>query len=187
MLDCPDDLRLVINFSYGCTGGRHDGETELEAAIDELIRKRREYAPTALVLAAGKTRFSTACTQRFMTPLHRNSVVELPWRIQPTTGRLAISNYGSGVSSVLPGRFDFTIELRDPSGAIADCATTRPVNVRTSLPVGADHPTGEPGDPIRVLAVLNPQGDVIGQISADLTGPTQRTARPSLPLNMNSI
>ena len=42
--------RLVINFSYGYSGGRHDGKTELEAAINELVELRRVSAPTALGL-----------------------------------------------------------------------------------------------------------------------------------------
>src|SRR5205085_643242 len=33
--------------------------------------------------------------------------------------------------------------------------------------VGADDPTGKPGDPIRLRSVLNRQGNVIGQISSD--------------------
>src|SRR5262249_53551548 len=51
-----DKLRLVINFSYGYSGGRHDGETELEAAINELVELRRKCTgPTALVLPSGNT------------------------------------------------------------------------------------------------------------------------------------
>ena len=50
------NVRLVINFSYGFSGGRHDGKTELEAAIDELVIARRcKGAPTALVLPSGNT------------------------------------------------------------------------------------------------------------------------------------
>jgi hypothetical protein len=168
MYGCPDDLRLVINFSYGCTGGRHDGETELEAAIDELICKRREYAPTALVLAAGNTFLDRLHAEIHDADFHRNNVVELPWRIQPndrTPSYLELWFWGE----FSPSRpFDFTIELRDPSGAIVDLRDDSSGQRQTSLPVGADHPTGKPGDPIRVLAVLNPEGDVIGQISADL-------------------
>src|SRR5262249_13680720 len=41
--------RLVINFSYGFSGGRHDGQMELEQAIDELVKLRRKTTgPTAL-------------------------------------------------------------------------------------------------------------------------------------------
>ncbi|MGT2503920.1 hypothetical protein ACVOMS_30135 [Bradyrhizobium guangxiense] len=87
------NLRLVINFSYGFSGGRHDGETELEAAINELVCKRRTRAarnnddpfgpsPTALVLPAGNT---------FLSRLHGlitrddfvNNAVTLHWRVQP--------------------------------------------------------------------------------------------------------
>jgi hypothetical protein len=170
MYGCPDDLRLVINFSYGCTGGRHDGETELEAAIDELIQKRREYAPTALVLAAGNTFLDRLHAEIHDADFHRNNVVELPWRIQPndrTPSYLELWFWGE-FSPSKP--FRFTVELRNPSGTLVDlCDLRDPSGQRqTSLPVQADDPTGKPGDPIRLLAVLNPQGDVIGQISVDL-------------------
>jgi hypothetical protein len=168
MYGLPDHPRLVINFSYGCTGGRHDGESELEAAIDELIRKRREYAPTALVVAAGNTFLDRLHAEIHDADFHRNNVVELPWRIQPndrTPSYLELWFWGEYDPS---HPFDFAVELRNPSGAIADLRDDSSGQRQTSLPVGADHPTGEPGDPRRVFAVLNPQGDVIGQISADL-------------------
>ena len=48
--------RLVINFSYGYSGGPHDGEFDIEAAIDELVKARRDNrGPTALVLPAGNS------------------------------------------------------------------------------------------------------------------------------------
>jgi hypothetical protein len=169
MYGLPDDPRLVINFSYGCTGGRHDGETELEAAINELIQMRRcTGAPTALVLAAGNTFLDRLHAEIHNADFRHDNVVELPWRIQPndrTPSYLELWFWGDFIPS---DPFDFTIELRNPSGAIVDLGDDSSGQRQTSLPVGADYPTDEPGDPRRVLTVLNPQGEVIGQISADL-------------------
>lgn len=44
---------LVINLSYGDSGGPHDGSGLLEAAFDEMITHRRQTAPTALILPSG--------------------------------------------------------------------------------------------------------------------------------------
>jgi hypothetical protein len=46
-------LPVVVNLSYGWSGGPHDGSGFIEAAMDELILERRKLAPTALVLPAG--------------------------------------------------------------------------------------------------------------------------------------
>ena len=167
MYGLPDDPRLVINFSYGCTGGRHDGKAELEAAINELIEMRRYSAPTALVVPAGNTFVDRLHAEIHDADFHHGGVVELPWRIQPndrTPSYLELWFWGE-FSPSKP--FDFTIALRNPSGATVDLRDDASGQRQTSLPVGADRPTDEPGDPIRVRMVLNRQDEVIGQISAD--------------------
>ncbi|MEA2898875.1 MAG: hypothetical protein QOJ84_4490 [Bradyrhizobium sp.] len=166
MYGLPDDPRLVINFSYGATGGRHDGKAELEAAINELIEMRRYSAPTALVVPAGNTFLNRLHAEIHDVDFHHGGVVELPWRIQPndrTPSYLELWFWGD-FSPSKP--FDFTIGLRDTSGNTVDLRDAFGQH-QTSLPVGADDPTDDPGDPIRVLMVLNRQDEVIGQISAD--------------------
>ncbi|WP_434874897.1 S8 family serine peptidase [Bradyrhizobium oligotrophicum] len=161
------DPRLVINFSYGSTGGRHDGGDEVEAAIDELIQMRRRCAPTALVLAAGNTFLDRLHLEVHDYDFDHDDVVVLPWRIQPngrTPAYLELWFYQDAGS---PDPFAFSVELRNPSGMIA-CLRDDPSNqCQTSLPVGVHHSARLFGDPIRVLSVLNPAGQVIGQISAD--------------------
>lgn len=46
---CPD-LPLVINLSYGHSGGPHDGSTLIEAALAEMVAFRNALAPTTLVM-----------------------------------------------------------------------------------------------------------------------------------------
>lgn len=55
--DCglPDTLPVVVNLSYGFSGGPHDGSGLLEAAMDEIVAARRRHAPTALVIPAGNS------------------------------------------------------------------------------------------------------------------------------------
>jgi hypothetical protein len=162
------DPRLVINFSYGCTGGRHDGETEVEAAINELIQMRRKSAPTALVLAAGNTFLDRLHAEIHDADFDRDDVVELPWRIQPNDRTPSYLELWFWQPFDPSGPFGFSVELRNPSGAIVDFRNELSGQHQTSLPVKADYPNGQRGgDPRRVLTVLNPLGEVIGQISAD--------------------
>jgi hypothetical protein len=44
---------VIVNLSYGHSGGPHDGTSLIEAALDEIVSHRRSLAPTALVLPAG--------------------------------------------------------------------------------------------------------------------------------------
>ena len=48
------DVPLIINMSYGHSGGAHDGTSIIEAAFDELVEHRRKLnKPTALVMPSG--------------------------------------------------------------------------------------------------------------------------------------
>lgn len=159
-IDCP---RLVINFSYGFSGGRHDGGTELEAAITEMIEKRRECrGPTALVLPAGNT---------FLDRLHgkiderdfKHGVFEFPWRIQPN------DRTPSYLELWFWQKFEpigYSIALLDPWGRptkLSD-ASGPPQN---SMPVKPTPSNNAPGDPRRVCKVLNANLKPIGQLSSD--------------------
>ncbi|WP_035645235.1 hypothetical protein [Bradyrhizobium sp. ORS 285] len=148
--------RLVINFSYGFSGGRHDGGTELEAAIDELVRIRRAKAhcPTALVLPAGNT-FLDRLHARVREVDFRDGEARLYWRIQPN------DRTPSYLEIWFAGNFDtrgYTIELRDPWKKI-----------RQTIPITANQGLNrqDPGDPRRVASLKNERDQPIGQISAD--------------------
>lgn len=50
------ELPLIINFSYGWNADRHDGESEMEMAIQELLEQRKLKQPqTALIMPTGNT------------------------------------------------------------------------------------------------------------------------------------
>ncbi|MHC2282130.1 hypothetical protein ACVME8_008773 [Bradyrhizobium diazoefficiens] len=147
-----DRARLVINFSYGFSGGRHDGGTELEAAIDEMICARRKLVgPTALVLPAGNT---------FLDRLHaqvreadfKDDTATLRWRVQPN------DRTPSYLELWFPEGMDisrYAIELRDPTDRLI-----------SSLPVRPEQGIKR-DDLMHETPVRNDKGDPIGQVSAD--------------------
>lgn len=148
-----DRPRLVVNFSYGITAGRHDGETELEAAIHELVGLRRKHkGPTALVLPAGNT---------FLERLHgvireqsfdAKGTASFHWRLQPNDRTPSYLEIWFSKNFNPSG---YKVELKDPSG-----------RSRLSLEIGAEE-TGS-GDPRTIRPLLNERGEQIGQVSADL-------------------
>ena len=91
-------LPVVINFSYGTIAGRHDGTSDIELAIDELIGARRGTpAPLQVVIPAGNSRLSRCharvCFERKASMWKRGSVKCLNWRVLPddrTTSHLEI-------------------------------------------------------------------------------------------------
>jgi hypothetical protein len=147
-----ENLRLVINFSYGYSAGRHDGELELEAAINELIELRRgKGCPTALVVPAGNTFLDRLHGKIGNSDFH-DDVAALAWRVQPN------DRTPSYLELWFSKGFDplgYSVELWDPSG-----------RRQVSLPVGAA-PSSEGSDPGSVLGVSNRSGSQVGQISSD--------------------
>jgi hypothetical protein len=149
-----ENMRLVINFSYGFSGGRHDGGTELEAAINQLIQKRRDKnCPTALVLPAGNT---------FLERLHGlirprdfvDDAAQFHWRVQPndrTPSYLELW-FWQGFNP-----HGYRIELWDPWGRL-----------RSSFGIEIKQTTHPNGDPNHVGCILNDLQQEIGQISVDV-------------------
>ena len=148
--------RLVINFSYGYFGGSHDGEVDAEAAIHELIEKRRELrGPTALVLPAGNS-FLDRMHARIPEAKFVKDEARLQWRLQPAD---RTPNY---VELWFPPGFDptgYNVAMRDPSGA-----------PRGSLDIetrarAAQRRKGRPGK--NLAALIFDQNRRVGIISAD--------------------
>ncbi len=72
---------VVLNMSYGYSGGAHRGSGWIEAAMDELIEARRKTSPTALVLPAGNNFLDAMHAQVSLLP--GQATDPLPWRILP--------------------------------------------------------------------------------------------------------
>lgn len=113
-------LPLVINFSYGFSGGPHDGSDLLERAINALVKDRNKLAPTHLVMPAGndfESRLFGEISMEMLEARGSNGAAgfAVPWRLQPAD---RTPNY---LEIWLPAGADFgrmNLALRDPSGRI---------------------------------------------------------------------
>lgn len=114
------ELPLVINLSYGFSGGPHDGSDQLERAIRALVSQRKLKAPTHLVMPAGNDFESSllgVISAEMLAARGSNPAqgFAIPWRIQPVD---RTSNY---LEIWLPPGADPTgvnFALRDPAGAL---------------------------------------------------------------------
>ncbi|WP_342363751.1 hypothetical protein [Terrarubrum flagellatum] len=73
---------LAINFSYGYTGGPHNGSEPLERAIKQLIDMRSKRAVTSLVMPSGNN-FQSSLYGEITSQNLRNNRFTIPWRIPP--------------------------------------------------------------------------------------------------------
>lgn len=77
-------LPVVINFSFGFTGGPHDGTERLEQAMQDLVRQRNGTGqPTRLVMAAGNHFLARLYGEVTRDNVGRDGRFTIPWRIQP--------------------------------------------------------------------------------------------------------
>lgn len=80
-------LPLVVNFSYGFTGGPHGGRDRLERAVRALVGQRAARQPTHLVMPAGNTFHSRLYGEISPAMLKARGggtdTFSIPWRIQP--------------------------------------------------------------------------------------------------------
>ncbi|HRJ68305.1 MAG TPA: S8 family serine peptidase [Beijerinckiaceae bacterium] len=120
-----DRLPLVVNFSYGFTGGPHGGRDRLERAIRTLVAKRAATQPTHLVMPAGNTFHARLYGEISAAMLsargHKPDAFTIPWRIQPGD---RTSNY---LELWLPDRASpagVTIDVALPGGSEHDLSWT---------------------------------------------------------------
>jgi len=82
--DAAAPLPLVVNLSYGYTGGPHDGTATLERAVAQLIAARQAQGkPTTLVMPAGNSFGGGLNGEIPPARLNDGSPFAVPWRLQP--------------------------------------------------------------------------------------------------------
>ena len=147
-----ENVRLVVNLSFGFSAGPHDGSSELEAAFDELVAKRRLHTgPTALVVPSGNS-----FLQRMHAVLDDDAFVDnqskLPWRIQPN----------DRTSSFLEIWFD---PCEDPAG-MQICVDDPGGRFTTSIRIPSVSVV-QRDDHSNILPIMNNSDQMIGQLSVD--------------------
>jgi hypothetical protein len=84
-----ETLPLIVNFSYGFSGGPHGGRERLERALKALVEARSAYQPTHLVMPSGNTFQSALYGEISAAMLAARGeagadAFTIPWRIQPS-------------------------------------------------------------------------------------------------------
>ena len=148
------EIPLVIDFSYGWSANRHDGESSFERAVEALITDRRKSQPcTELVMPTGNN-FANDMHARISSTDCADRTYSIGWQLKPD------DRTSSYLEIWLPPDCDpksWTITIKPPPGN--DPA------LETSIPVSAD-PLLKDGDPRRFVE-LEQDGKNIGQLSAD--------------------
>ncbi len=153
-----DELPLVVNFSYGWAASRHDGESEMELAIQELLQARQDLQPkTALCMPSGNnfgSRMHGVIANRDFTGAPETA--KIGWQLLPDD---LTSSY---LELWFPRDLDptgYTVKLTPPNGIQLDQVAL--------LEVSADPANASnPGDPRRFIEIEY-NGENIGQLSAD--------------------
>ena len=83
-----DALPVVINFSYGLRAGPHDGTSDLEAAIDEIVTDREDAGDrVSVVLPSGNGHLvrchAQVAFENQSPPEDEKSTESLVWRVLP--------------------------------------------------------------------------------------------------------
>ena len=150
------ELPLVVNFSYGWSAGRHDGQSEMEVAIEELLADRKTVQPaTALVMPTGNN-FDSHMHARFAETDFAQNCMNIGWHVQPDD---MTSSY---LELWFPEGFDptgYSLEVTPPPGT----TLTNPGLIEVAPDTSDDFQGGDP----RRFAELEIDGQNVGQLSAD--------------------
>jgi hypothetical protein len=125
-------LPVVINFSSGEVAGPHDGTSDLEQAIDELIELRSEIAPLEVVVSAGNSHLGRLHAQVKFENLGKT--VDLPWRVLPDDSSPSFLEVWLPTSPSAPpeGESRIGLQVTTPGGLSSDWLEESP-GARTQL------------------------------------------------------
>ncbi|KJZ17920.1 S8 family serine peptidase [Loktanella sp. S4079] len=149
-----EEIPLIVNFSYGWSANRHDGEASFERAVEALISARRAVQPqTELVMPTGNN-FANKMHGHFTQNHEVQSEIRFGWQLKPD------DRTSSYLEMWLPPQFDpndWSVTVTPPEGVTNVAAQTLEIRPDTSL-LG--------GDPRRFVEIEQGSAN-IGQLSAD--------------------
>ena len=143
-----DELPLIVNLSYGWGAGRHDGQSPMEIAIEDLLEKRQAVQPkTAIVMPMGNG-FTDKMHARISETDFGGKKYNIGWQVQPD------DNTSSYLELWFPEGFDpakYRLTLKPPPGYSLDQKAVLKIRGSDSVQFRDVHMGGE----------------VVGQMSAD--------------------
>lgn len=149
-----EEIPLIINFSYGWSANRHDGEASFERAVEALISARRAVQPqTELVMPTGNN-FANKMHGHFTQDHVVQGEISFGWQLKPD------DRTSSYLEIWLPPQFhpsDWSVTVTPPEGVKDVAAQTLEIKPDTSL---------SGGDPRRFREIEQGAAN-IGQLSAD--------------------
>ncbi|MEL6702581.1 MAG: hypothetical protein AAFO58_13020, partial [Pseudomonadota bacterium] len=148
-------LPVVVNMSYGYSGGSHDGTAMVEAALDELVSARRAAAPTALILPSGNS-FLGAGHARI--DLAAGASAALPWRVHPNDRTSTFAELWLPAGADIT---DLTVALHAPGDTFGPAGPTL-----ATLDLGHSDLPPAPGTRLASVPVTS-RGATVGALSAD--------------------
>ena len=145
-------MPLIINLSYGYTGGPHDGTDLVTAAIHDLVRQRTALGkPTILVLPSGNTFSASLCGQITKKAFAAGGgKFSVPWRIQPSDRTMSTLQFWFAANADL---HDLSLTVVDPDAHVA-----------LSLK-GADF-----ADPTIQYPVVDADEAIVGRLDSEFAG-----------------
>lgn len=113
--DAAASLPLIVNLSYGYTGGPHDGTDALEVAISQMIAARQAQGkPTTLVMPSGNSFGERLNGEIPPERINTDEAYPISWRLQPND---RTSSYLEIWLPKAEGATRFQLSITDPSGA----------------------------------------------------------------------
>lgn len=154
--DIKGELPLIVNFSYGWTAGRHDGKSEMEIAIEQLLQRRIAVQPASAVVLPTGNSFKSSLHARISKQNSEHGPARIGWRLQPD------DQTASYLEIWLPEDIDpsqWEVRVVPPPGTKGLTGT--------SICFQADKTLGPVGDPRRFVE-MEIGGLNVGQLSVDL-------------------
>ncbi len=148
------EIPLILNFSYGWSANRHDGNSSFEVAVEDLLQARKAAQPlTELVMPTGNN-FDKRMHASFGDGDMSEGILQFGWNLLPD------DRTSSYLEMWLPEGFDpdgWQVSVTPPAGFALDAPAI--IDVSPDLAQMG-------GDPRRFVE-LETRGANIGQLSVD--------------------
>ena len=150
----PDELPLIVNFSYGWTASRHDGKSAIELAVEEMLTDRKSLQKdTAIILPTGNNFMSDMCAQVTADDMIDGSY-RFKWKLLPSDRTSSYLELWFPEGMVVN---KYTVSVTPPRGAALSGG---------EIALSADPALPADGDPRR-YSTLKIGDKIVGQLSAD--------------------